>query len=113
MRLRLPPKQAFPHAISYKAIVGEDDWGKPVYSDAINLAHTRFDEGYDFKRQGNNATDDAPNALVVMFKQYNPDMPTFKNEGIVDFNDKEFTIVNTIPLYAMSNEPIGYELEVK
>jgi hypothetical protein len=113
MRFRLPPKQVFPHAISYNSIDGEDDWGKPIFSNPIELPHARIDEGYDFKRQGINATENAPNALVVIFKQYNPDMPILENEGIVNFNGKEFTIVKAIPLYFMSDEIIGYELEVK
>lgn len=113
MRLRLPPEQAFPHTISYKHLNGEDDWGKPTYSDPIEIIHARVDEGYDFKQTGVNATDDMPNALIVLFSRYNPDLPTFENKGLITYNEREFTIVKVVPLYFMSDEIIGYELEVK
>ena len=111
--MRLPPKQAFPHSIEYKEIIGQDDWQKPVYGEPITLNAVRFDEGYDFKRQSVNATDDAPNSLVVLFKKYNANMPDFKNQSVVIFNEKDFTIVTVISLYFKSDEVIGYELEVK
>mgnify|MGYP001165973099 CR=1 FL=1 len=113
MRLRLPPKQAFPHTITYKHLNGEDDWGKPAYSDSIEIIHARVDEGYDFKQTGVNATDDMPNALVVAFNHYNDDLPTFEVKGMITYNEKEFTIVKVVPLYFTSDEIIGYELEVK
>lgn len=114
MRLRLPPKQAFPHSVDYKALTGdEDDWGKPEYTEPLTIDHARIDEGYDFKRGGVNATDDMPNALIVMFKKYNPNMPVFVNQGVITFHNKEFVITSNIPLYHDSDEIIGYELEVK
>ena len=113
MRLRLPPKQAFPHEITYKQLDGEDDWGKPTYSDPIAIAYARVDESYDFKRTSINATNDMPNALIVAFRHYNDDLPTFEAKGVIAYNEKEFTIVSVIPLYFTDNEPIGYELEVK
>lgn len=113
MRLRLPPKQAFPHSISYKVANGEDDWGKPSYTDPVTIEHARVDEGYDFKQTGVNATDDMPNALVVAFNHYNDDLPTFEVKGVITYNEKEFTIVKVVPLYFTSDEIIGYELEVK
>ena len=113
MRLRLPPKQAFPHEISYKVANGEDDWGKPSYTDPVTIEHARIDEGYNFKQTGVNATDDMPNALVVVFNHYNDDLPTFEVKGVITYNEKEFTIVKVVPLYFMSDEIIGYELEVK
>ena len=113
MRLRLPPKQAFPHAISYKVANGEDDWGKPSYTEPITIKHARVDEGYDFKQAGVNATDDMPNALIVVFSRYNSNLPTFENKGLITYNKREFTIVKVVPLYFMSDEIIGYELEVK
>ena len=113
MRLRLPPKQAFPHTISYKHLNGEDDWGKPTYSDPIEIIHARVDEGYDFKRTSVNATNDMPNGLVVVFNHYNDNLPMFEVQGVITYNETEFTIVTVIPLYFTDNEPIGYELEVK
>lgn len=111
--MKLPPKQAFPHVIQYKEYIGEDDWQKPVYSEPTTLNAVRFDEGYDFKRNGVNTTDDAPNSLVVLFKKYNANMPSFKNQGVVTFNKGIYTIIKVVPLYFMSDEVIGYELEVK
>lgn len=111
--MRLPPKQAFPHSVEYKEIIGQDDWQKPVYGEPITLSAVRFDEGYDFKRQSVNATDDSPNSLVVAFKRYNDDLPDFINQSVLVYRNKEYTIVSVIPLYFMSDEIIGYELEVK
>ena len=113
MRLRLPPKQAFPHTIFYKHLNGEDDWGKPTYSDPIEIIHARVDKGYDFKRTSVNATNDMPSALVVVFNHYNDDLPMFEVQGVITYNETEFTIVTVIPLYLTDKEPIGYELEVK
>ena len=113
MRLRLPPKQAFPHTISYKHLNGEDDWGKPTYSDPIEIIHARVDEGYDFKRANINATNDMPNAFIAVFNHHNDDLPTFEVQGVITYDETEFTIVTVIPLYFTDNEPIGYELEVK
>ena len=113
MRLRLPPKQAFPHEITYKQLDGEDDWGKPTYSNPVAITHARVDESYDFKRASINATNDIPNALIVAFNHYNDNLPMFEVQGVITYNEKEFTIVSVIPLYFMDNEPIGYELEVK
>lgn len=114
MRLRLPPRQAFPHLIEYKALTGDEDvWGKPEYTEPVTLNHTRVDEGYDFKRSGVNATNDMPNALIVLYKKYNPKMPEFVNQGIITFHDEKFIITDTIPLYYGSDDVIGYELEVK
>ena len=111
--MKLPPKQAFPHVISYRQYEGTDDWQKAVYGDSVALNQVRFDEGYNFNRSGENATDDAPNSLIVLFKKYNPNMPDFVNQSLIEFRDKTFTIVKAIPLYFMSDEIIGYELEVK
>lgn len=111
--MRLPPKQAFPHAIQYKHLNGTDDWDKPSYDDPVDVPFVRFDEGFDFKRQGVNATDDMPNALITLFKKYNPDIPTFTNQSEILFNNGIYTIVKVIPLYFVSDEIIGYELEVK
>ena len=113
MRLRLPPLQAFPHEISYIAKGEEDDWGKPTYAEPIILYHTRVDEGYNFSRGGLNASNDMPNSLIVIFKDYNPVLPVFENQNLIVFNNKEFTITKVIPLYFMTDEVIGYELEVK
>jgi len=113
MRLRLPPKQAFPHTIFYKQLNGEDDWGKPTYSDPIEIIHARVDEGYDFKRTSINATNDMPNGLVVVFNHYNDNLPMFEVQGVITYNENDFTIVTVIPLYLTDKEPIGYELEVK
>ena len=113
MRLRLPPKQAFPHTISYKHLNGEDDWGKPTYSNPVVITHARVDEGYDFKRANINATNDMPNAFIAVFNHHNDDLPTFEVQGVITYNEKEFTIVTVIPLYLTDKEPIGYELEVK
>ena len=92
---------------------GEDDWGKPTLSDPVLIEHARVDEGYNFSRSGTNSTNDMPNALVSMFEKYNDYLPDFENEQTIVFNGREFTIVKVIPLYFMSNEIIGYELEVK
>lgn len=113
MRLRLPPITAYPHSIFYVAKSGEDDWGKPFLRGRLPVQNVRVDEGYDFKRSGSNATNDMPNALITMFAKYNPELPSFENSGIVRFNGRDFTIVKVIPLYFMSDEIIGYELEVK
>ena len=113
MRLRLPPKQAFPHTISYKHLNGEDDWGKPTYSDPIEIIHARVDEGYDFKQANINATNDMPNAFIAVFNHHNDDLPAFEVQGVITYDETEFTIVTVIPLYFTDNEPIGYELEVK
>ena len=113
MRLRLPPKQAFPHTISYKHLDGEDDWGKPTYSDPIEITHARVDESYDFKRTSVNATNDMPNGLVVVFNHYNDNLPMFEVQGVITYNEMDFTIVTVIPLYLTDEDPIGYELEVK
>ena len=113
MRLRLPPITAYPHEIEYVFKTGEDDWGKPTLSDPVLIEHARVDEGYNFSRSGTNSTNDMPNALVSMFEKYNDYLPDFENEQTIVFNGREFTIVKVIPLYFMSNEIIGYELEVK
>ena len=114
VRLRLPPKKAFPHSISYKEPTGEENvWGNPAYTDSINLKHTRVDKAYDFRRNGVNSTDDMPNALIVLFKKYNKNMPEVKNQSLIEFNDKKFIVLHVAPLYFMSDEIIGYELEVK
>lgn len=110
--LKLPPKQAFPHEIGYKHVIGQDVWGKPEYSEPVTIKATRVDEQYDFKRSGVNATDQMPNTLIVMFAKYNDNLPEFQNGGLVTYKDKELTIVAVIPLYYMSNEVVGYELEV-
>lgn len=113
-RLRLPPKKAYPHEIVYKETVVDDDiWGDGETVKETTLKHVRVDESYDFKRNGANATDDMPNALISLFKKYNTDMPSFENQNTVMFKDKELTILAVIPLYFTSDEIIGYELEVK
>lgn len=115
VRLRLPPKNAYPHEIIYKESVVDDDdiWGNGETVVETTLKHVRVDESYDFKRNGVNATDDMPNALISLFKKYNADIPKFKNQNTIMFKDKEFTILSVIPLNFMSDEVIGYELEVK
>lgn len=113
MRVRLPSRRVFPHAVSYKECVGMDVWKELKYSDPIEIPFVRVDEGYEFNRSGNNASDEMPNALIVLFKAYNSNLPRFKNESIILFKGMEFTIVKVIPLYLMSDEVIGYELEVK
>lgn len=113
MRLRLPPISAYPHSIDYIAKAGEDDWGKPITAEPVKVARVRVDEAYDFKRLGTNTTNDMPNALIFMFKKYNPVMPAFENGSAIVYNDKTYTIVAVIPLYFMSDDIIGYELEVK
>lgn len=110
--LKLPPRQAFPHEISYKRVTGQDVWGKPEYSVPVSVQATRVDEQYDFKRSGTNATDKMPNALIVMFKKYNYHLPSFENGGLVTYKGKERTIVAVIPLCYLGDEIIGYELEV-
>lgn len=113
MRLRLPPIEAYPHTIDYVVKDGEDIWGKPILVDPFTVEHVRVDEGYNFSRSGSNATNDMPNALISMFAKYNLGLPSFENEETVQFNGRTFTIVKVIPLYFMSDEIIGYELEVK
>lgn len=113
MRLRLPPISAYPHVVQYVARGGEDDWGKPILAPPITINRVRVDEGYDFRRNGSNATNDMPNALVFMFKKYNSQLPAFENENAIVFNGKEFTIVAVVPIYFDSGDIIGYELEVK
>lgn len=114
-RLRLPPKKAYPHEIVYKEKVIDDDdiWGNGETVKETTIKHVRVDESYDFKRNGVNATDDMPNALISLFKKYNANMPEFKNQHTIIFNDKELTILAVIPLYFMSDVVIGYELEVR
>lgn len=111
--MRLPPKQAFPHAVQYKHFIGTDDWDKPSYDKPLDVPFVRFDEGYNFSQQGVNATDDMPNALITLFKKYSLNMPNFINQSEILFNGGTYTIVKVIPLYFMSDEIIGYELEVK
>jgi len=113
MRLRLPPITAYPHEIEYLIKGTEDDWGKPTLSPPTTISNTRVDEGYNFNRGGTNATNDMPNALITMFGKYNLELPSFENDGIIQFRGRDFTIVKVIPLYFMSDEIIGYELEVK
>lgn len=115
VRLRLPPKKAYPHEITYKEKVVDDDdiWGNGETVKETTLKHVRVDESYDFKRNGVNATDDMPNALISLFKKYNSNMPNFENQNTITFNGKEFAILSVIPFFATSNEVIGYELEVK
>ena len=113
-RLRMPPKSAFPHEINYKEPTGKaDKWNKPEYSEPLNLEHVRFDESFDFKRNGVNANEDMPNALIALLKKYNKNMPEFKTKGVITYKGKEFTVLSVVPLYFTSDEPIGYELEVK
>ncbi|UDM79598.1 putative minor capsid protein [Vagococcus fluvialis] len=115
VRLRLPPKNAYPHEIIYKEKVKDDDdiWGNGETVKETVLKRTRVDESYDFKRNGVNATDDMPNSLISLFNKYNANMPEFNNQNTVTFNGKELTILAVIPLYLASDEVIGYELEVK
>lgn len=114
-RLRLPPKKAYSHEFIYKETVIDDDdiWGKGETTKETVISHARIDESFDFKRNSTNATNDMPNALVSLWKKYNPDMPKFENQNTIIFNGNEFTILTVIPLYFMSDEVIGYELEVK
>lgn len=113
MRLRLPPKKAYPHTIVYKEKVGEDDWDNPIFGNEKTIDFVRFDAQFDFKRSGNDSTNDAPNALISMLKRYTGDLPTFENGNKVIWDGHEYTIVATIPVYFDSDEAIGYELEVK
>ncbi|OFI48820.1 hypothetical protein BG261_05370 [Floricoccus tropicus] len=113
MRIKLPPKQAFPHSITIKQLDDTDIWDKDSYKEEIILNTVRFDEGYNFRRQGVNSTEEMPNSLITMFKKYNSNMPTFSTKDIVNWRNREYAIVTVIPYYLDSSEIIGYELEVK
>lgn len=112
MRLRLPPKKAFPHEIIYKRLTGKDKWQKPVYDESVTIEHTRFDASFDFKRSTGGASEQMPNALISMFDKYNKNLPTFSVEDQIEWNGQEYLIVAVVPLYFTSSERIGYELEV-
>jgi len=111
--MRLPPKKAFPHSILVRTGKIIDTWGKTTFEKEIVLPNVRFDEDYNFNRASLDASVDMPSSLIVVFKKYNLELDEIKPEDKVVWEDKEFVVLKTVPLYFDSDEVLGYELEVK
>lgn len=108
---QLPPIRAFPHSISYREKIGEDDYQKPTYGDEIIIDHVWFNLASSFSRSGNNSTEKAPNSSITMFKRYCDNIPKFENDTPITFEDKEYNIV-LIKDLVLNGELIGLRLEV-
>lgn len=107
---RLPPKRAFCHSITYKKKNGEDDWGKPIYDEKV-INYVWFNLSTKFSRGGNDSSEKAPNASVMMTYKYSGDLPDFALNTPISFNGTDYTIVLSKPLIINGHE-IGWRLEV-
>lgn len=107
---RLPPKKAFCHTIIYKEITGEDDWGMPQEKEHI-INHAWFNRASQFTQSGINGSEKAPNASITMPYRYCGDLPDFKTNTAVSFENEEYTIVLSKPLI-LEGKAIGWRLEV-
>lgn len=109
---RLPPKKAFCHEVTYKKIIGEDDWGKPIEETTV-IKPVWFNRATLFSRSGNNATAEAPRAsITIPFKFVLTEIPAFKTGDKITFEDEEYTVLLSKPLY-LEGKLIGHRLEVK
>lgn len=108
---RLPPKKAFCHTITYLAVIGEDDWGKPV-TKSIEIKHCWFNRQTLFGRSGNNSAETAANASVTMTYRYSGDIPDFKVGTSIKYEGDEYAIIVSKPLI-LNGQEIGWRLEVK
>ena len=107
---RLPPKKAFCHSITYKHQIGEDDWGKPTFDETI-IDNVWFNLSTKFSRGGNNSSESAPDASVMMTYRYCGKLPEFKLNTPISYNGDEYNIVLSKPLI-VNGQAIGWRLEV-
>ncbi|PWU66576.1 putative minor capsid protein [Gracilibacillus dipsosauri] len=113
MAVKPLPKSWLIHSIEYaKWTPDKDDWGNPIYWDAVPINNVRFDDSTVFSRDSTQTKILANAVIFVDAKNSNP-IPEFVEESKITFNGKEYVLKRIIPCYfPKRNEIRHYELEV-
>lgn len=107
-----PPIEMLIDTFEYKAVIGENNWGEPTFSEPVEIKHCRIDRGtqYTSTTTGKKIL---YNALIFCYNGLTEPLLEFEVEAIVIFDDKEHTITNVVPVYEPDKKVLyAYELEV-
>lgn len=107
------PKSLLIHSIWYYDVLGKDNFNSPIYADPVIMNYVRFDHSVSYTRD---STQNMANLSGVIFidARHTTNIPNkFKERAKINFNGKDYTIVNVIPFYhASTNDIRHYEIEV-
>lgn len=107
-----PPIESLVDAFTYKAKVGEDNWGTSIYGKPQSVSKCRIDRHtkYSF---ANGERQLAYNAIIFVYPSIDGAGIEFKTKGQVVFDDSEYIITDVIKnTEPFSSDVYSYELEV-
>lgn len=107
------PKSWLIHDIIYKELTGStDNYGEPVYADAITIKNVRYDYATVWSRDTTESKIVSDGVIFIDAVNSSPVLQFVQN-SLIEFNGKEQYIKKVIPCYfPQSNVIRHYELEV-
>lgn len=100
------------HEVTYKEFVREDRNHNPEYSEPQLITKVRVDYERNSTKNNSEQTFNL-NAIMFMYNGLTKPFIEMKEKSIVIFNNTEFMIHKTIPVYEpYKNALLGYEVEL-
>lgn len=106
-------KRMLTDSVTIKKPVGEDDWGKEVYSEPLLLSPCKFDRSFSHSGSGNHRSESNSSTVIVYHKYCPVALDKSFVGGVVEEDGVSYVVKNIIPQYhPLTKKLLAYEIEV-